>query len=115
MSNTELKKVNTSNKYASDFVTKREPFKASNTFGQWVTEGLYVVYSYGYHFPMFAYSTETDMWFKNTDKYSRSTSKQQSQLRPRTDKHMIELNTSHMKILMQEKGILELTIEKARV
>jgi len=115
MSNIELKKVNTSNKYASDFVTKREPFKASNTFGQWVTEGLYVVYSYGYHFPMYAYDADNHMWFENTDKFSRSTSKQQSQLRPDTRSSVIQLNTSFMKILVQAGGLYGLLIEKARV
>lgn len=103
----------TSNKYASDFVNKTEPFKASNTWGEWIGE-LYVVFSYGYHFPMFAYSTELNQWFENTDKYSRSTSKQQSQLRPN---HRVEhyLTTSEMGQLVSARSVAEWVIRKAEV
>lgn len=67
----------------------RDPFKA----------GLYVVYSYGKHYPMFAYDLETDQWFINGSKYSPTTSKQSSMLRPR-GVSMVELDASWMKTLV---------------
>lgn len=67
----------------------RDPYKA----------GIYVVYSYGSHYPMFIYDLETDQWFVNSDKYSVTTSKQSSRLRPK-GVDMIELNTTWMKTLV---------------
>lgn len=67
----------------------KDPYKA----------GLYVVYSYGSHYPMFAYDLETDQWFINSDKYSVTTSKQSSMLRPK-GVDMVELDTSWMKTLV---------------
>lgn len=100
----------TSNKYADEFVTKREPFKASNAWGEWVKD-MYVVYSYGYHFPMFVWADSE--WYENTDKYSRSTTKQQSQLRPHADVRY-KLTTQELKQLVSAGGMAEWTIEKAR-
>ena len=67
----------------------KDPFKA----------GLYVVYSYGYHYPMFAYDLETDQWFINSSKYSPTTSKQSSMLRPK-GVDMVELDAIWMKELV---------------
>jgi len=76
--------MKTSNKNARQFVTDKVEFDGSNTFGRIYTnqynEEIYVVFSYGYHFPMFAFMNGE--WFENMDKYSVSTSKQQNQLRP---------------------------------
>ena len=89
------------NKIARAFVQKAEPFQGSNLFGEYddSDEGSntpYVVYSYGYHFPMFIYLN--NIWYENSDKYSVSTSKQQSQARPTMD--TIKLNTDDMKKLL---------------
>ena len=89
------------NKIARAFVQKAEPFQGSNLFGEYddSDEGSntpYVVYSYGYHFPMFIYLGNS--WYENSDKYSVSTSKQQSQARPTMD--TIKLNTDDMKKLL---------------
>jgi hypothetical protein len=100
----------TTNKYADDSVTAREPFKASNTFGEWIKE-VYAVYSYGYHFPMFVWANGE--WYENTDKYSRSTSKQQGQLRPH-DEVRYKLTTDELKQLVSAGSVAEWVIEKAR-
>lgn len=42
----------------------------------------YTVYSYGQHFPMYVYDFNTGCWYGNRDKYSRTTSKHQSLMRP---------------------------------
>ena len=102
----------TANKYADDFTTKREPFTASNTWGEWVKD-LYVVYSYGRHFPMFVYDQTADTWFENVDKYSRSTSKQQGQLRPNAHVEY-KLETDELKQLVSAGGLAEWTIQKAQ-
>lgn len=68
-----------SNKNASIFTTDRVEFKANNIFSEKKND-VYVVYSYGYHFPMFVW--KEGIWYENMDKYSVSTSKQQTQSRP---------------------------------
>jgi hypothetical protein len=86
--------VKTSNSKAEYYVHNRINFKGNNTFGQW--KGVvYKVYSYGYHFPIYAY--KAGQWYKNKDKYSVSTSKHQSQLHPRDN--CILLNTEEIKTI----------------
>ena len=90
------------NKDAREYVQKAEPFQGSNLFGEYddSDEGSntpYVVYSYGYHFPMFIYLN--NIWYENSDKYSVSTSKHQSQSHPMME--TIKLNTEDMKRLLR--------------
>lgn len=59
--------------------------------------GLYVVFSYGQHFPMYAYDPDVKQWFGNSDKYSRTTSSHQTYARPDADIHW--LNTDAMESL----------------
>ena len=106
------------NKDARKFVQKMIEFKGSNTFAEYQTHGgtwRYVVYSYGYHFPMYvAEWIDGDManakWYENSDKYSASTSKQQSQLRPSLD--CIKLCTEDMKAIASG-GVANLVYQKA--
>ena len=89
------------NKNAQDCVRLLVPFQGSNLFGEYddSDEGSntpYVVYSYGYHFPMFIYLN--NIWYENSDKYSVSTSKHQSQSHPMME--TIKLNTEDMKRLL---------------
>lgn len=75
-----MKVIKTSNAKCSQFVEEKTPFKANNVFAEETSEGMYIVYSYGYHFPMYAFIDGE--WLENSDKYSVSTSKQQTQARP---------------------------------
>ena len=89
------------NRNAREYVQKNEPFQGSNMFGVFDDDDQgsntpYVVYSYGYHFPMFIYLGNS--WYENSDKYSVSTSKQQSQTRPTME--TVKLNTKDMKKLL---------------
>lgn len=102
-----------SNKEVDKYTTEREPFKGSNTWGSWVTENLYVVFSYGHHFPIYAWDEELGMWFGNKDKYSRSTTRHQSQLRPNTS-FIHYLPTQDIKNLVAWGSVSQWTIEKAR-
>lgn len=71
--------VRTSNKEARYYVESLIPFKASNTSGSYQRNGNYVVWSYDWY-PIFVY--DGDNWYENSSKYSVTTSKQTSQLRP---------------------------------
>jgi len=46
---------------------------------------MYVVYSYGTHWPLFVFDTVDRVWYENSDKYSTSTSKQRGQAHPHVD------------------------------
>ena len=93
---------------ARAFVETRAEFDGSNLYGQWLNDGKwYVVFSYGSHWPLHAYSEELDAWFSNEDKYSVSTSKHKSQTWPRFS---YDLSVEHMqniigKSVSQIRGI----------
>lgn len=97
------------NRDAGKYVTRREPFNGSNIFAFWagrsirpsgVGERRYVVCSYGPHFPMYIWEQNTGQWFGNSDKYSVTTTRHQSQCRPTTDS-IVWLPTNLMLLLAQ--------------
>lgn len=69
---------------ARPYVQARLPFRNHNNqlFARWETPLLYVVYSYGDHWPLFLWDGFD--WYENTDKYSITTSKHRSQTNPFT-------------------------------
>ena len=76
---------------AREYVQNHREFNASNLYARWVKpydvfgtapEEVYVVFSYGAHFPLYAYMPSIDRWFANSDKYSRTTSRHASQAHP---------------------------------
>ncbi len=71
--------VRTANNRARQFVEALIPFKGNNTSGGYQSNGNYVVWSYDWY-PLFIYDGK--QWYENINKYSVSTSKQTSQLRP---------------------------------
>jgi len=75
-----------SNGSASSLVNARISFQGNNTFGEWI-DGIYAVFSYGYHWPLFAYIGGT--WYENQERYSPTTSKHRSQLHPLEDTEMV--------------------------
>lgn len=110
--------MKTSNKDARKLVNGLTEFEGSNTFAEiyppcnkgtsspralLFTEcptWLYAVYSYGYHFPMYVaewLEGQEPTWYENTDRYSQSTSKHQSQLRPSSP--TIKMDTEQMRQL----------------
>ena len=90
--------LKTSNKDASICTTNKDNFQGNNTFGTWTNIHCYVVYSYGYHFPMYVF--QTGKWYENSDKYSVTTSKQQNQLRPSISGNFIMKTTAELKTLI---------------
>jgi len=83
---------------ARHYVEGLRAFKGNNTFGRNVSETCYVVYSYGTHFPMYAWVSGKG-WYRNSDKYSVTTSKHQSQLRPNVPS-FIRVNTETLKAII---------------
>lgn len=92
-----MKKI--SNRQVRGYVQNRQEFDANNIFARngvippmsapYPLErgsdrtSAYVVYSYGYHFPM--YMELAGVWYRNTDKYSVTTSKHKGQAHPHAD------------------------------
>jgi hypothetical protein len=77
------------NRDARVFVDSLEPFKANNIFAE-NTGPLYVVYSYGHHWPMFVFNRNTRQWYTHDDRYSRTTSKHRGQAMPTGLLHRLE-------------------------
>jgi hypothetical protein len=82
------KKVKTANSRGRELVINRIPFKGNNTHAEY-TNGVYVVYSYDWY-PVFVY--KDGQWFENETRYSMSTAKQMSQLRPYGDGEIISIS-----------------------
>lgn len=109
------------NNKASEVINKLEEFQGSNMFGKLLkrTQGkdmdyeLYVVYSYGSHFPMYIYDTKEQKWLGNSDKYSRSTTRQQSHARP-SGQIDVWYNTDAMKDVIYYGGLVESVMARAR-
>ena len=93
------------NKNAREYVNRCEDFTGNNTFGQREIN-QYVVYSYGHHFPMYVYDYTTQEWYANSDKYSPTTSKHQSQCRPSYEIAR-EFNTADLKNLIDRGSLAE--------
>lgn len=61
-----------------ELVAARKDFDCNGTLFGFTKGDLYIVYSYGTHFPVAVYK---DGWLVNKDKYSRTTSKHQGYVR----------------------------------
>ncbi len=95
--------IRTSNINSSKYTTLKKEFKGHNLFA--VKEnGCYVVYSYGKHFPIYVYKNK--YWYMNKEKYSISTSKQQTQSRPDT-KRIIKKSTYELFKLIDKNSTYE--------
>lgn len=66
---------------------------------------LYVVYSYGVHFPMYIYDTSIEQWFGNGDKYSPTTGRHKSLAKPDVG-NMTMLPTEEMSRLIRLGGYI---------
>lgn len=86
------------NKDARIFVQEHEPFRGSNTFAEQRhlggEEPAYIVFSYGYHWPLFIYTG--GKWYENADRYSVSTSKHRNQLHPHCETELRDARDMEM-------------------
>ena len=90
------------NKDCRRYVENREEFNGSNLFSRW-HGNVYVVYSYGEHYPMFLWidpERADGGWYENSDGYSVSTSKHHSQARPLNAEVIQHASTQDLKNLM---------------
>lgn len=92
-----------SNTNARHYVQRKAPFKGSNLYARWVTDNLYVVYSYGEHFPLWVYDQNLDHWLENTSKYSQTTSIHKSRTNPYPDGTIV-LSNADMKSVILHGG-----------
>lgn len=99
-----MSKNRVANKDMSGQVTYRNDFENNNqtAWGKHVDD-LYVVYSYGFHFPMYIYDYKAEQWFGNEDKYSSTTSRHQSYARPR-NVEITYLDTEMMRRIVMDGG-----------
>ena len=111
-----LGKKRVANKVIGAYIDKLEIVEGSNIFTEnsgYQEQPLYIVYSYGWHFPMYIYCRQADLWYGNSDKYSASTSKHQSQARP-TQPIAQWLTTEEMKDMVRHGSTLEFLISRAK-
>jgi len=87
------KKIKSANSIARDLVSSKIPFKGSNTHAEYVGN-TYVVYSYNWY-PVFVF--KDGQWFESESRYSISTAKQMSQLRPNGEGEIIKASQSKLK------------------
>lgn len=93
------KRVATSNKTGRDLVMAKVPFKGNNTHSQYENKS-YVVYSYNWY-PIFVF--KDGQWFENDSRYSISTAKQMSQLRPREQGEILKVSLGKLKEIISKK------------
>lgn len=100
-----------SNKEMRPYVEATRQFTNHNQTVWTTWEGkLYVVYSYGRHFPMYAYDTESERWFGNKDKFSRTTTTHQRLAQPRAE--IDWMNTETIKSLLEARSIKQFVINQ---
>ena len=85
------------------WIKAKEPFQVNTIFGE--NKGrLYVVYSYGYHFPMYVYDRDLCTWFYHNDTYSRTTSKHQNITRPEDLDRMTLLEFEDIQAMIEARS-----------
>ena len=103
------------NREARDLIIRKETFTTGNKtlFAKYFEERtnanippLYIVYSYGEHFPMWVYDYGSGNWYGNQDKYSRTTSKHQSITRPPNIHQWFDTETLKRVINMGLSGVV---------
>lgn len=95
-----MKKMKVANKKARDYVEMKMEFIGSNLSGH-DFEKLYIVYSYNWY-PLFVYDKIAKEWYENSDRYSVSTSKQQTQSHPGVE--CKELKTEYLQEMIRDNG-----------
>ena len=90
------KSIATTGNRCRQYVTARQAFHNSNRqlYGRH-ERGLYVVYSYGEHWPLFIY--DGAQWLENSDRTSLTTSKHRTQTHPHC--HTVLLSSKWMQRL----------------
>jgi hypothetical protein len=89
---------------AHEFVTARKPFQNSKGTLRGEDYGtVYVVYSYGRHWPLFVWMN--GQWYRNRETYSRTTSKHSGQAHPDEQGEIIKKTTQELKQMLHSVGL----------
>ncbi len=101
MANANTKPIKTSGTRARQYVQAKTAFTNHNgqLFGRWETPLLYVVYSYGDHWPLFAHDGFD--WYENDERYSPTTSKHRSHTHPLT--HTTKLSRNALRAMIAQR------------
>ena len=85
-----------------ELVRKKEVFTFTNIFAEHKAARMimdmsvpprYVVYSYGFHYPMYVYDYEACQWYGNADKSTRTTERHKNLVRPYSVAQWVDGNT----------------------
>lgn len=104
---TRMPRIN--NNEARKYVQHRCSFKGSNLFAERKDiGGLYVVYSYGHHWPLWVYDPKAEVWLENTSKYGQTTTVHKSRTNPYVE-NAIGMTTDDLKFLIVLGGLAQYT------
>lgn len=96
--------MNTTLKQAVKLIAQGTDFQGNNLYAETI-DNLYIVYSYGKHFPIAVYNLDTNTWYINTDKFSVTTSRHQSIVKQAvTVEKGVLCNLEEIKQLIANKG-----------
>jgi len=98
--------VKIANKDARKYVQNRIAFDGSNLFARYATDNLYVVYSYGFHFPMYIWDNTCGIWLRNITEKSASTARQYNECCPDLPEHMTDYSVADMVSIVYAKGLV---------
>ncbi len=73
--------IRTSNKESIELIRDLRTFRGSNFYGVQKTQDMFVVYSYGTHWPLAVYSFKARHWWVNITRRSVSTTRHLSLVR----------------------------------
>ena len=77
------------NRDVPDLVARLQPFLTANKTVEGINQAdLYIVYSYGYHWPLAVYDTKASTWYTHNDRASNTTSRHASLVRQGTAHHI---------------------------
>jgi hypothetical protein len=99
-----------SNTEAAVYVAGRLPFQGNNLFANTIRQ-LYVVYSWGHHFPIYVYDPTICKWYGNTDKFSQSTSRHQTLAMPVSKEDIVWIDKNKMMTLIRVGSTERMVIE----
>ena len=78
----------------------KEPFRFNNVFSTLVeaypatrVPPRYIVYSYGYHYPMYVYDYEACQWYGNADKSTPTTQRHKRKFEPYSVAQWVDTET----------------------
>ena len=86
------------NKDAHNYTTRRQLFKGSHLYSE-QRDSLYVVFSYGEHFPAYVYVD--GKWYENVSGYSPSTARHMTHARPH-DVTITKCSTEELQAMLRE-------------